>query len=76
MSDVCTVVGWETVVSESGAEGIRVYCTRELSGDVGEGLEAIRHYINPRYCKYVPAIGDKVIVTLNRGYVDQVYKIA
>lgn len=76
MNDVCTVIGWETVVSESGSQGIRMYCTRDLKAPDAEGLEAIRHYINPKYCKYVPCIGDKVIVTLNRGYVDQVYKIA
>ena len=78
MNDVCTVIGWEHVVSESGSEGIRLYCTKDLDPCKvdGEGCEAIRHYINPKYCQYVPTVGDRVIVTMQRGYVDKVYKIS
>ena len=76
MNDVVEIVGYEHVISESGAEGTRVYCTRPL-GAAGEGVEAIRHYINPKYCQYVPVIGAHVVVITSRyGNVSNVYTIA
>lgn len=78
METVCEVIGYEFTVSQETGEqnGIRIYAQRPLQGNViGEGTEAVREYVNIKYCDYKPTIGDKVVFIKNgRGYVERVIK--
>lgn len=75
MEEKCVVVGWQMVKSEKGKDGIRLYVTRVLPSDAdGEGVETLRYYINPEYCKYLPKVGDQIVIIEGRypGSVDRV----
>ena len=73
------VVGWEKKTGRSGKVGLWIYGQREIAqteGQLeGEGYEAIRLYINPEYCDYVPQIGHKIIPVEGRFGIDEVYVV-
>ena len=70
------VIGWETVISESGKTGLRIYGIRELVNKDGIGQEAVRIYINPEYCKYEPELGHMIIAVDGRFGVDRIIRVA
>ncbi len=70
------VIGWENVSQQNGKTGVRIYGTRNVTGEDGEGMEAVRIYINPEYCKYVPVIGHQIIAVEGRYGVDRIIVIA
>ena len=78
MESVCEVVGFEIIFNEETGEknGIRIYAQRPLQDNVmGEGIEAVREYINIKYVDYKPSIGDKVVFIKNsRGFCERVIK--
>lgn len=79
MESVCEVIGYESVFDKDSGEstGVRVYCQRPLDSEnvIGAGVEAIREYVNSKYVKYDPHIGDHVVFIKNaRGYVERVIK--
>lgn len=79
MEEKCVVVGWQKVKTDKGNDGIRLYVTRALPFDVdGEGVETLRFYINPEYCKYQPKLGDKIVIIEGRypGSVERVINAA
>ena len=71
------VVGCENVITDKGNPGIRLFVERELQSEDCAGVEALRFYINPEYCKYVPVIGDMLVIIEGRypGSVDRVIKV-
>ncbi len=75
METPVTVIGWENVTQQNGKVGVRIYGTRAVTGDEGEGQEAVRIYINPEYCKYSPVIGQQIIAVEGRYGVDRVIVI-
>ena len=78
MESVCEVVGFEHIISEESGEvaGSRISAQRPLSSEViGEGIESVRIYINTKYVKYEPQLGDKIgAITNDRGYVERIIK--
>lgn len=78
MESVCEVIGYEcTFDKETGEQiGVRIYAQRPLNpGVTGEGIEAVRIYINTKYVQYQPALGDKLVaVTGRNGYVERIIK--
>lgn len=77
METPVTVVGWENLITDKGKPGIRLFVTRELHSEDCAGVETLRYYINPEYCKYVPVIGDRLVVVEGRypGSVERVIKV-
>lgn len=78
MESVSEVVGYEMVLSQETGEhvGTRIYATRPMNPSAaGEGIEALRIYINTKYVQYTPALGDKIVaVTGRNGYVERIIK--
>lgn len=78
MESVCEVIGFEIICNEETGEqnGTRIYAQRPLQDNVmGEGIEAVREYINIKYVDYKPSIGDKVVFIKNsRGFCERVIK--
>ena len=74
------VVGWEKIVGKNDKCGIRIYGERELDSSAegfvaGEGMEAVRLYINPEYTRYEPQIGHLIIPVEGRYGIDQIYVV-
>ena len=65
------VIGFEKVVSQSGKDGVRLYCQRPVTGK-GEGSEAGRFYFMPEKLEYDPKLGQKVILILDNNFIQRV----
>ncbi len=70
------IIGYESVVSDRGNPGVRLYCQRELMAENGAGMEVGRFYFNPENVKYVPELGQKVILLMRGNYVERVILVA
>ena len=70
------VVGWERTLSEKGTEGCRLYIETKLQpGADGEGVVTGRVWFNPEHVKYVPELGQSIIIVTderNRNIVNRI----
>lgn len=70
------VVGFEKVVSQSGKDGVRLYCQRDLISADASGKEVGRFYFMPEKLDYSPVLGQRVILLVEGNFIQRVILVA